>query len=40
MKEYDSKFVSKIKESKQQYNDGDFTTVKNIEELMSFLNID
>ncbi len=39
-KEYDSEFVSKINESKQQYNNGDFTTVNNEEELKSFLDID
>ena len=39
-KEYNSDFVSKINESKQQYNNGDFTTVNNDEELKSFLDID
>ena len=39
-KEYNPDFVSKINESKQQYNNGDFTTVNNDEELKSFLDID
>ena len=39
-KEYDSEFVSKINESKQQYKNGDFTTVNNEDELKSFLDID